>query len=566
MKRPVIAIGLDAADPVLLERLMDQGYLKNLATLRQQGAYGRLRTQVDLCGEPVDSICSERNWVIFSTGCLPSKTGYWDTAKYHADSYQVTQDRTDEGQSLGYDYKEFKAFYDFDSNYQIGLFDVPMSGVSEDFNGIEVAVWGGHSGSHMDPRSTPDNVLPNIIKTYGRNPLFKRDFGVWWDANYLEWIQKAVADSASTRSKICRDFLKQKPWDLFITVFGETHSAGHDLLHFSEVDHPLHPDSATNSANNPMIKAVQAVDQAVGEIIADLPQDAYVVVFGVHGITNNMADLCNMAFLPELLYRYNFPGKTGIAPGKLDTPPPAQIANPKRKTWPGEVWQERYGVNPIKRLFHRWTPSKFDKVLNSGPEPALDSPYEMLKQGEGLAWMPNMWYQRLWPEMKAFVLPGVAEGFIRINLEGRDRNGFIKPSEYESICNELTEILYRLTDARTGQPIVKSVARTRPAGDYGDEKRPDADLVVSWHNNPTDVIDSPDLGRIGPLTYYRPGGHTSRGFVMAKGPGIEAGSDLPEGQAIDLAPTILGLMDAPIPQHLDGQSLIQRTAPTAVSQ
>jgi predicted AlkP superfamily phosphohydrolase/phosphomutase len=39
---PVIAIGLDAVEPSLLEKWMSQGYLKNLSRLREQGIYGRL--------------------------------------------------------------------------------------------------------------------------------------------------------------------------------------------------------------------------------------------------------------------------------------------------------------------------------------------------------------------------------------------------------------------------------------------------------------------------------------------------------------------------------------------
>ena len=73
----------------------------------------------------------------------------------------------------------------------------------------------------------------------------------------------------------------------------------------------------------------------------------------------------------------------------------------------------------------------------------------------------------------------------------------------------------------------------------------------------TDVVDSPDLGRIGPLTHCRAGGHKSQGFLMAKGEGIAAGSNLPAGEAVDLAPTILELMGAPIPDYFDGQSLVK---------
>ena len=85
---------------------------------------------------------------------------------------------------------------------------------------------------------------------------------------------------------------------------------------------------------------------------------------------------------------------------------------------------------------------------------------------------------------------------------------------------------------------------------------PDPDLVVLWRENPSDVVDSPDFGRIGPVTYYRSGGHRPNGFLLAKGPGIVPNSDLPEGQAIDIAPTILELMEAKIPEYFDGKSLL----------
>ncbi|NES45376.1 MAG: nucleotide pyrophosphatase, partial [Moorea sp. SIO2C4] len=47
MKTPVIAIGLDAADPLLLENWMSQGHLKTLNKIRQQGIYGRLNNTVN---------------------------------------------------------------------------------------------------------------------------------------------------------------------------------------------------------------------------------------------------------------------------------------------------------------------------------------------------------------------------------------------------------------------------------------------------------------------------------------------------------------------------------------
>jgi len=557
MKTPVIAIGLDSADPVLLESWMAQGHLKNLNKLRQAGTYGRLHNTVNYGDTPTETSATERLWVMFSTGCLPNKTGYWGPVKFHADCYEITHDTV----NGAYDFKEYPPFYALGDKYRVAAFDVPVSALSENVKGVQILGWGGHA-PHTPSHSQPPELLPDLIRQYGKNPVLHQDYGYWWDKAYFNRIQKGLNTSTSTRSAICHDLLKREAWDLFLTVFGETHSAGHDFWHLSQPDNPLYPYKKGNGVNgDPMLQAFEDVDRAIGEIVAAVPDPAYVLVFAVHGMENNVTDMFSMTFLPELLYRFNFPGKVGIAGGKLGVTPPPPITNPRRKSWSGEVWQLKYDPNPIKQFLKKWTPSKFDKFLDSKHQDDLVSPYELLKQSAPLNWMPAMWYQPVWSQMKAFALPAFAAGHIRINLQGREREGIVPITEYEALCDELTHYFYRLKDGRTGEPIVKEVVRTRTRQNALDcnPNLPDADLVVLWQDCPTDVVDSPDFGRIGPVTYYRSGGHRPRGFFMASGPGITPGSSLPEGQAIDIGPTILELMGAPIPEYCDGKPLIEKS-------
>jgi hypothetical protein len=99
--------------------------------------------------------------------------------------------------------------------------------------------------------------------------------------------------------------------------------------------------------------------------------------------------------------------------------------------------------------------------------------------------------------------------------------------------------------------------RTRRSPQENDPKLPEPDLIVVWHEIPTDLVDSPDLGRIGPITYNRPGGHRENGFLMAKGPGISPNSTLSTGRAVDVGATILNLMGAKIPDYFDGKPLLE---------
>ncbi|NJN87772.1 MAG: nucleotide pyrophosphatase, partial [Leptolyngbyaceae cyanobacterium SL_7_1] len=202
--------------------------------------------------------------------------------------------------------------------------------------------------------------------------------------------------------------------------------------------------------------------------------------------------------------------------------------------------------------------------FNRSSNPDLQSPYELSQQSIDMNWCPTMMYARAWERMKAFALPAFANGHIRINLQGRERSGVVAPSDYEAVCQEIMEQLYRLKDARTDKPMVKQVLRTHPSVSdaLAASNRPVADLVVVWHEVPTDVVDSPDVGRIGPVTLNRPGGHRPRGFLLGKGPGIAPGTTVTGGHIIDLPATLLQLMNTPVPEYFDGKPLLEVSVPT----
>jgi predicted AlkP superfamily phosphohydrolase/phosphomutase len=551
-KNPVIAIGLDSADPLLLEKWMAEGHLQTLSRLRQQGTYSRLGNTVPYCGETTPTSTTEKLWVMALTGCLPYKTRFWDIIKFQPDRYDIHFDPI----HGGYDYQEYPPFYALGEDYRVVAFDPPVSALNDRVNGLQILGWGGHfpfTPSH----SKPAELLPEIVSAYGKNTVLHNDHGYWWNPKYAEWLQGALHDSVTTRAKICQDLLHREPWDLFLTVFGDSHSAEHDFWHLSQPDHPLYQEWH-RPAPDPMLQTFEEIDRAIADILAAAPENANVVCFSVHGMGINVTDLFSMTFLPELLYRWNFPGKVGLPPKHATANIPAPITHPVRNTWAGEVWSLKHDDHPLRRLLRRRLPSRF---LHSDQQPDIISPYELNAQQHPISWVPAVWYSPLWSQMKAFALPAFSDGLIRINLQGREAQGIVAPADYDALCDELTDLAFSLRDGRTGQPLVKNVVRTRRSPLQDDANLPDADLVVVWHEEPTDVVES-RLGRIGPVPYSRPGGHREKGFVIAQGPDVPPGVQVAENpQGIDLAPTILSLLGAPLPHYLDGKTLLPISVP-----
>jgi Glycosyl transferase family 2 len=124
--------------------------------------------------------------------------------------------------------------------------------------------------------------------------------------------------------------------------------------------------------------------------------------------------------------------------------------------------------------------------------------------------------------------PQLAHGYIRINVRDRDAHGLVSPENYGPFCDELSQQIRTLRDARTGRPLVKEIVRTR-AVPQDRPDLPDADLIVFYESEPTDVVDSPTLGRIGPVPFARTGGHVNRGVAILKAADCRPGSTLPSG-------------------------------------
>ncbi len=148
-------------------------------------------------------------------------------------------------------------------------------------------------------------------------------------------------------------------------------------------------------------------------------------------------------------------------------------------------------------------------------EQELQSPLEQEQQNDTFSWQPTNWYKPVWRKMKAFALPSVSDGYIRINVKGREKEGLIDPQDYDAVCDEITEMLMQAIDARTGEKIISKVLRVRKTPFETNSRQSPADLIVLfWEEMPTDTVDSPTLGRIGPLPFFRPGGHQKQGSTI----------------------------------------------------
>lgn len=545
MNSSTIVIGLDAADPALIERWMQEGKMPALAKLRARGCYGRL--------ENFERSNVETAWTTFATGVSPDKTGHWSMIGLKKDSYEPET-------RAAYDFREYPPFFTFCGDRRVAIFDIPQVPLQPDINGIQVTAWGAHS-PQVPSSSEPPELFDELMRRHGPSPSLNDDFATCLDLRTTESLLEPMRISARRRADICVDLIKRERWDLFATVYGETHGAGHVFWHLSQPNHPLYEAFKGKLAGDPLLEIYQEVDAGIGRIAEAAGEDATVIVFSGHGMGPATIDLPTFAILPELLYRYCFPGRIGIQMEPDTGPLPPMLTKLKWNYWERHLWGHKYDRNPITRWLRRETPTRLFNLLTpyiDRPEPdGMISPFELTRRGDRIAvWIPANWYRPAWRLMKAFALPSFGDGYIRINVKGRDPQGIVSPDEYIAVCDELCDILSKLRDPRSGRPMVHDILRTRDDPMADNVKLPDADLIVGWQDEfATDVVESPEFGRFGPYPPYRAGSHRHLGFVCARGPGIIPKSQVKGGHVMDLAPTILQLLDVPVPDYFEGKPL-----------
>ncbi|MCU1373770.1 MAG: hypothetical protein JWO68_1056 [Actinomycetia bacterium] len=543
----VAAIALDSAEWWYVERLMAAGKAPNLARLRARSAEIPLVTEMAYRTEAV--------WARFLSGREPLEEKDWAASSvFHPDDYTLSKNTVTMA----------TPFFALGPGTKVIAHDLIHSRPVDGVDGTQVVAWGSHSPQY--PRSSkPAGLLTEIDARFGINPAFNNEFGYgWYDGPYLEALGQASAVGAERRFETVRWLLDQHPdWDLLVTCMSEFHTIGHQMWHGVDERHPLHGTPWSDVAGRCSDAAAIELDASLGRLLDTLPDDATVLVFALHG-QQTADDIASTLLMPELFHRLH----VGRGKGLMADPDQAawrRAGMPPMLPGPGEEWGDyiidRFADDRAARvrraLRQRVSRRTFDAFRRLAGKPmtvpqaamAHVTPPEVIDPTEADIDRfrgPNdfqavAWYQRHWAGMPYFALPTFGDGHVRVNLQGRERDGIVEAGDHKRACDDAIEVLRQATNPRTGKPIVGDVLRLRDDDPF-DPDGPDADLLIVFQDGP-DALEHPAVGTVGPFPHLRASQHSPNGFAFLSGPGVQPGPR-PARPAIDMTPTVLSLLGA----------------------
>jgi predicted AlkP superfamily phosphohydrolase/phosphomutase len=160
-----------------------------------------------------------------------------------------------------------------------------------------------------------------------------------------------------------------------------------------------------------------------------------------------------------------------------------------------------------------------------------------------------------WSRTKAWSTGGYY-GRIFLNVEGREPQGVIPQAQYETVRDELSAALEAIP-GDSGQPLHTRVFR--PQQIYRHVRNIAPDLMVYFGDLHWRAVGSIGYGQHYTLendTGPDDANHAEDGLFILHQPGQAGAGDVAARQLMDVAPTVLNLLNVDVPATMQGQSLI----------
>ncbi len=375
------------------------------------------------------------------------------------------------------------------------VWNVPMTFPAEPVAGAMVAGYGAPPGSQFtEPRELQAKLLDRwpVDDLLDRAPHGSLE-------GFLEDLLRGLRVQAEALPWAIRD----TGADAVYAVWPHVDRAQHFFWRFRDASHPM---------SDAIDRVYEAMDRATGAVVDAFP-DADVVVVSDHGAGPLFGDV-NLGswFVSRGDASYSTSSPRSVMSSIAWNLPPA-----------------------ARRVGRRLAPSLARKAMAAKLAGQL-APFDWTKTRAFVGFHSDLW----------------------LNLEGREPEGIVSESDAPSVLDELAEALLDIRDPRTGERVIAGVHR-RDDTYRGPHASLAPDLVLdTWSagyriapgRGPSDdVVISPEA--LAGVRESWSSDHRPIGIFVAAGPSFGSGTS-EELALYDVCPTVLALLDAPVPAGLNG--------------
>jgi hypothetical protein len=407
------------------------------------------------------------------------------------------------------------------SGIRVLLIDPYEARMPEQMNGLGISGWQFRNRVVLPGWSRPQAARRHYERRFGRSPAVEEVFGSRSLAT-LRQMRRDLLPAPRRVATLTRDVLAKERVDLLWLTFCATHMAGHQFWDLSQLAGDDRDRARREGLGSTLADVYAAADTAIGQVLETIPADADIILFSALGMGPNTS-------------------RADLLPGMLSTVLSGRrAASSTNGASSSSIWWVRAAVPTRVRA----------SIANALPRRAvLDLAARLEVRASD------------WSQVRAFTLPSDGVGYIRLNLQGREREGIVQPYEAQELVEEIVDGLMSFADPDGSRSIasVERVADIAPGAARADLL---PDLVVCWSERPSQLLDrvvSPKFGEIRRLGSGsgRSGNHTDDAWAVVI-PGVSRQREAPaRGKVVDIAATVSAVFGTDA-SGLTGEPLLRR--------
>jgi predicted AlkP superfamily phosphohydrolase/phosphomutase len=436
-------------------------------------------------------------WTSLITGVNPGKHGITDAFIHHIDEYRIS--------FINSTYRKYKPIWSVLNEFgkKANIINVPLTYPPEKLDGVIIT-------GMFTPENADDFIYPTELRKNIKRMIGKYVFeGV--QSDNLEKVLQTTYDTIEQHDKIASYLLDEYESDLFFLVYVETDRIQHQFWKFTDNENPTVSRNDKKKYENVISDIYQRLDISIGKLLNRVREEDTLMIVSDHG------------FGP--LHRAFSLSNWLIENGYTVYKEANDTSNKSKSKFLGSLH---------RRLFGKFADK--DKEL-------------------------NRYFGNIdWQKTKAFT-EGAAGG-VFINMKKRQKEGIVKDGEdYESLRLEIIDKLKELRDPLTGSRVVGEIYRIENIYKGGDLVGA-PDLVVEcsprYHTiSPSECVYYNLDDRKMFFNHKWSGKHHEKGIFILKGPAIKQGQKLDNLNIVDVAPTMLYLMNIPVSDDFDGKVMFE---------
>jgi predicted AlkP superfamily phosphohydrolase/phosphomutase len=493
-KPSLAVIGLDGATFDVISPLVEQGELPFLGRIMTEGSHGPLESIIPPVTGPA--------WSVLATGKNPGQLGIFDFInRRRPDDFRLYPIRSADlaGQT----------FWDIldAAGYRVGILNYPMLVPAYPIDGWMVA---GLGASRLHEYTYPAGLKQELDQITGGYEI-SVSYGLPKYRDNLLLLVRDLKRTLDSRLLAVEHLLSTRPVDVLVAVFSVSDVACHTMWKFWDYGASTVLDPDHERIREDFVSIWRSLDQAVGRILDRLSPDGHVLVVSDHGFGPSHG----VFHVNQWLQLSGYLVRKGMCPAR---------GNALRE---GLVERTSPYLGPI---FRRVLGSKIHQALRASVLREID--------------LVNS---------KAFALEHTDScGSIFVNHQYARARGLNEEDFERNVCAQLKRDLLAWGQ-REGLP-----GQTFSANElyWGDKAALSPELLF--------VVDGFRCSvshRFAEPVYadrlhhpMKSGTHRMNGVVMAVGPDV-LNVPIVGAQLQDIAPTVLHLLDLPVPVSMDGKIL-----------